>query len=1024
MRAKYSYLNLFLIIAFAVLPCYGADPCMIKLDINVETANDDANTQVGFTKFILANSGSEVNGVVIDISGDINDCRRANPSGIWASGVYYPRAGERIYRDFIYGINPSGVTITLWGLGTNRDCNVTIWAFDDASSAGDNRIANWYANGTYILDTNFIGGSANWPRYEAEAPQDLYKYAFSGTATTDKFGRIILTSSRDPCSPADQSFAFVNALKVEPEGTYVPPLYAQHPMPIDGAEDVSADVILEWTEGEYAETHDVYLGTNFNDVNDANRSNQLGVLVSLDQSATTYDPPGVLDLNMTYYWRIDEVNGAPDYTIFKGEVWSFKTSLYFVLDNFNSYANDAALRSVWKDGSTNGTSAEVSVETAIVRSVQSMKYQYKNNLSPYYSETYADIADLGMDDPDWFGIGFKTLVLNFYGEPNNPIGEQMYVKLTDGDSSPKTATVFYGDMNDVKLLKWSNWSIPLTAFADVNLANVARITIGFGDVSPGSTGTVYIDDVRGSNTTLSVSPTTLSVAAEANSTGTFTVTSDTSWTISNSQYWLTVSPTSGSNNDTVTVTAKQNGSLARRAKLTVSAIGDISQTVTVIQSGTGGEGCTIPPMPSFSSLLNNEKFPDPFPFMGGSCMDWPCRRAEIAALVQEFELGYKQDTPYSATIGSYESNSITVTVNDGNTTSFSCSISYPSTGSAPYPAMIGCGFSSLNNSVLSSLGVAVITFPSDQIAQEINASSRGIGKFYDMYGSGHSAGALMAWAWGLSRLIDAIEKTPDANIDPSRLGITGCSRWGKGALVCGAFDERIKLTIPQESGSGGAASWRVSDYQYYVLGQTVQTLGEITGENCWFRANFNQFNSAVNKVPFDHHMVAALCAPRALLIIENTAMEWLGNLSTWTNGKVTHKVWEALGIPDRMGFSQVGHGDHCVFPSSQQPEVTAYVQKFLVGGGTADTNVMRTDGGFTFDEARWVDWTVPNHNPIHGDLNHDCWVGYFDLGLFVERWLDEDCSYNEWCYEADLNYDGVVDFSDYAELAAKWLEGE
>jgi hypothetical protein len=1023
MRAKYSYLNLFLIIAFAVLPCYGADPCMIKVDINIETANDDANTQVGFTPFTIANSGSEVNGVAIDFGGNIESRRRANPSGLWSGGVYYPRAGERIYRDFIFGVNPSGVTITLWGLGVNRDCNVTIWAFDEEDVIG-NLIANWYANGTHILDTNFIGGSANWPNYEAVAPQDLYKWAFSGTATTDEFGRIILTSSRGPSSPTVLPFAYVNALMVVPEGTYVPSLYAQHPVPIDGAEDIPADVIFEWKEGRYAETHDVYLGTNFNDVNDANRSNTLGVLVSQDQSATTYDPPGVLDLNTTYYWRIDEVNGAHDYSIFRGEVSGFKTSLYFVLDNFNSYANDAALQGVWQDG---GTSAEVSVETAVVRSGQSMKYEYKKNLPPYYSEASADIGDLGIG-PNWLGIGAQALVLYFYGDPTNHVEDKMYVKVTDSDDPAKSATIFYGDMNDVRLLKWTKWSIPLTAFADANLANVAKITIGFGDGSSGSPpGTVYFDDVVCSTTTLSVSPTSLSVAAEVNSAGTFDVNSNTNWTVSSNQTWLTVSPTSGSNNETVTVKTSQenSGPSARTAKVTVNGAGDTLQTVTVTQSSTGGEECTIPPIPTFSSLPTNPKFPDPFT-VDGSCIDaiaeWPCRRAEIATLVQEFELGYKQDTNYSATTGSYDSNTLTVTVNDnGKMISFSCSISYPSTESAPYPAMIGCGFSSLNNSALSSLGVAVITYPSDQIAEEINASSRGIGLFYDMYGSDHSAGALMAWAWGMSRLIDAIEKTHEANIDPNRLGVTGCSRWGKGALVCGAFDERIKLTIPQESGSGGAASWRVSQYQQDVLGQTVQTLGEITGENCWFRANFNRFNNAVNKVPFDHHMVAALCAPRALLIIENTSMEWLGNLSTWTNGNVTHMIYEALGIPDRMGFSQVGHGNHCVFPSSQQPEVTAYVQKFLVGGGTGNTNVMRTDGVFTFDEARWVDWTVPN--PIKGDLNHDCRVGYSDLGLLAARWLEEDCLYNGWCYEADLTYNGRVDLLDYAELAANWLEG-
>ena len=378
------------------------------------------------------------------------------------------------------------------------------------------------------------------------------------------------------------------------------------------------------------------------------------------------------------------------------------------------------------------------------------------------------------------------------------------------------------------------------------------------------------------------------------------------------------------------------------------------------------EDYVVPSMPPFSSLPENTYLPDPFRFMSGSRMttidQWPCRRMEIAELVEEFELGYKQETPYSATTGDFNStlNRLAVTVNDNGTQiSFNCYITYPSTGSAPYPAMIGCGFSSLDNVALSNMGVAVISFPSDEIGQENGGSSRGVGKFYDMYGSGHSAGALMAWAWGMDRMIDAIEKTPAANIDPNRLGVTGCSRWGKGALVCGAYDERIKLTIPQESGSGGAASWRVSDWQG-SNGESVQTLCQLVTENVWMRANFNQFCGHTNKLPFDHHEIEGLCAPRALLVIENSSMAWLGNVSTWTTGNVAHKIWEALGIPDVMGYSSVGGHNHCQFPASQLPELTAYVQKFLVGGGVADTNVMKCDGGIIYNESQWVNWSVPN----------------------------------------------------------------
>jgi glucuronoarabinoxylan endo-1,4-beta-xylanase len=491
--------KLFFLISFVLMPSvasisYGADPRMIKLDLNNTANNDDANTQYSFTKFVLANSGSEVNGVVIDLGGNLQSARRTDPSGMWSGGVYYPRAGERIYRDFIFGVNPSGVTITLWGLGVNRDCNVTIWAFDNESTEG-NRIANWYANGVHILDTNFIGGSANWPNYEAVAPQDLYKWAFSGRATTDYLGRIILTSSRDPRSPADQPFAFVNALQVEPNSLipFVETKYAHYPVPLDGAEGVPVNVILEWKEGGYAEKHDVYFGTDEAKVADANRSNPLGVLVSENHSATSYNPPEFLDLNTTYYWRIDEVNAAPDYTIFKGEVWSFTTLPYVIIENFNSYGNNSALRSVWEKGST---SAEVSVESTIVRDGNSMKYQYKNNLSPYYSEVCADIADFSIDNPDWLGTGAQSLVLRFYGTPTNPIDEQMYVKLTDGDGPAKTATVMNSNMNDVSIPQWNKWSIALSKFADVNLANVASITIGFGDGGAGEAGVVYFEDIQ------------------------------------------------------------------------------------------------------------------------------------------------------------------------------------------------------------------------------------------------------------------------------------------------------------------------------------------------------------------------------------------------------------------------------------------------------------------------------------------------------------------------------------------------
>ncbi len=95
------------------------------------------------------------------------------------------------------------------------------------------------------------------------------------------------------------------------------------PVPLDTAIDIPRDTALGWSAGEFAATHDVYFGTVFDDVNDASRTDPMGVLLSQGQTETTYTPENVLEFGQTYYWRVDEVNAAPDNTIYKGETWSF-----------------------------------------------------------------------------------------------------------------------------------------------------------------------------------------------------------------------------------------------------------------------------------------------------------------------------------------------------------------------------------------------------------------------------------------------------------------------------------------------------------------------------------------------------------------------------------------------------------------------------------------------------------------------------------------------------------------------------
>ncbi len=115
---------------------------------------------------------------------------------------------------------------------------------------------------------------------------------------------------------------------------------ASSPRPAHEATDVGREAVLSWAPGIYADSHDVYFGTNFDDVNDADRTNDLGVLVRQGQDANTYDPPGRLEFGQTYYWRIDEVNAPPSDARFTGNVWNFTTEpLYYAVEDIEATAS-------------------------------------------------------------------------------------------------------------------------------------------------------------------------------------------------------------------------------------------------------------------------------------------------------------------------------------------------------------------------------------------------------------------------------------------------------------------------------------------------------------------------------------------------------------------------------------------------------------------------------------------------------------------------------------------------------------
>ncbi|HWO12842.1 MAG TPA: hypothetical protein VNN80_25260 [Polyangiaceae bacterium] len=405
-------------------------------------------------------------------------------------------------------------------------------------------------------------------------------------------------------------------------------------------------------------------------------------------------------------------------------------------------------------------------------------------------------------------------------------------------------------------------------------------------------------------------------------------------------------------------------------------------TPTLVEDST--VGCPAPPLPPLEQLPPVAALPDPFLMSSGqriaSKAEWACRRAEIAAQVQEYELGPKPPRP-SIVTGAFDAGQLTVTAGEpGRTVSFAVGVTRPDNAPAgPIPALITIGARSALIPEFAKRGVAIINFDNNSLGAQGNqgegaarTNTRGQGKFYELYGSDHGASSMMAWAWGVSRVIDALAATPAAGIDVEHLAVTGCSRNGKGALVVGAFDERIALTVPQESGAGGSASWRISQAQmdrYRASvnpnprgGEGVQTLASASGEQPWFRASFNQFGKSsedVTRLPFDHHMLLGMAAPRGVFVLDNTDMMWLGDESSFTSAVAAAEIWAGLGAAGAMGASQVGGHPHCTeVPQAQLDELGAFIDRFLLGRNEANTAVLRSDR-VQPDRARWITWATP-----------------------------------------------------------------
>jgi hypothetical protein len=263
----------------------------------------------------------------------------------------------------------------------------------------------------------------------------------------------------------------------EVQFSYVP-VQAFTPQPATAATGIAIDPTLTWRPGREAGSHRVFFGIDPNAVANGTASAKSVA----DHAFTT----GSLNYGTTYYWKVDEVNAAT----YPGDVWSFTTTAYGVVDDFESYNDDSnRLYDTWIDGLTDGKSgsqvgydnAPFAETTIIHGGTKSMPLKY-DNTAKSFSEAVRTF------DPvqNWTASGIKSLSLYFQGAATNT-GGQLYVKINS------TKVSYSGSAGDLAKPAWIPWNIDLSTVG-AGLSKVTSLTIGIE--GSGSKGIVYLDDIQ------------------------------------------------------------------------------------------------------------------------------------------------------------------------------------------------------------------------------------------------------------------------------------------------------------------------------------------------------------------------------------------------------------------------------------------------------------------------------------------------------------------------------------------------
>jgi GH35 family endo-1,4-beta-xylanase len=368
-----------------------------------------------------------------------------------------------------------------------------------------------------------------------------------------------------------------------------------------------------------------------------------------------------------------------------------------------------------------------------------------------------------------------------------------------------------------------------------------------------------------------------------------------------------------------------------------------------------GADCVLGTAPAAAS---NARLPDPFKKYNGSRIssksEWRCQRQEILKQVEASIYGTKPPKPEQVT-GTVTRTQITVNVqHQGKTASFSARVEMPANASGAVPAVIVLGGFGGDLATIRAEGAAIITYDPYVVGAESGSRTNKTGAFYTIYGNRSTTGLLAAWSWGVSRIIDVLEQSGATILRPDSIGVTGCSRFGKGAFAIGALDQRIALTMPFESGSGGVPIYRG------LSGEGAQSPSSAYGETYWLGDAFNSYVSDVRRLPVDTHQIIALVAPRGLYIMDNPHIANLGPKSAHAAALAGAEVYKALGAASSITYhSNVASGSHCEVRPEHRAQLQANIRRFLKKE-SATTGGLNAHSKATANLSEWVDWTTPN----------------------------------------------------------------